>query len=198
MAPAATQQRGSHLLDAALVVLAEEGFGALTMRSVAAAADVSLAQVQYYFRTKAELVAAAFEHAGNQFLASLHAVAGGEPSLERLRRIVWLWLPLDVEREKRARVWLAYAATAVTDADLAAASGGLDADLRGWFAGQLDILQQAGRVRAGLDTAGTAAQLLALVDGVTVHCLVLPIRDRPALADRVLGTWIDQLSWPDA
>lgn len=40
----------------------------------------------------------------------------------------------------------------------------------------------------------TAAQLLALIDGVTVHCLVLPIEDRPALADRVLGAWIDHLT----
>lgn len=196
MAPVGTQQRGSHLLDAALGLLAEEGFAALTMRSVAARADVSLAQVQYYFRTKAELVAAAFDHAGNQFLASLHTVAAGEPSLERLRRIVWLWLPLDPEREKRARVWLAYAATAATETSLAAANTALDADLRAWFAEQLDVLQHAGQIHPRLDTVGAAAQLLALIDGVTVHCLVLPIGDRPALVDRVLGAWIDHLTGP--
>lgn len=38
--------------------------------------------------------------------------------------------------------------------------------------------------------------MLALIDGVTVHCLVLPIEDRPALADRVLGAWIDHLTGP--
>lgn len=194
MAAVGTQQRGSHLLEAALAVLAEEGFGALTMRSVAMRAQVSLAQVQYYFRTKAELVAAAFEHAGNQFLADLHAAAAGEPSVARLRRIVWLWLPLDSEREKRARVWLAYAATAATQQNLADASAELDVDLRGWFAEQLETLQDKGQVHARLDTAGAAAQLLALIDGVTVHCLVLPIEDRPALADRVLGAWIDDLT----
>lgn len=136
MVPVNTQERGSHLLDAALGLLAEEGLTALTMRSVAARAGVSSAQVQYSFRTKAELVAAAFDHAGEQFLASL----------------------------------------------------------RSWFAEQLEVLQHGGQVQARLDTAATAAQLLALIDGVTAHCLVLPIEDRPALADRVLGAWIDHLT----
>lgn len=167
------------------------------MRSVAARAGASVAQVQYYFHSRAELISAAFDHASTEFLATLQTVRSGELSLQRLRDIVWLWLPLDLDREKRARVWLAYAATAATDENLAAASARLDADLRDWFTDQLEALQRTGLIRPGGNPRDTAARLLAMVDGVTVHCLVLPVEARPALAERVIGMWLDQLASPD-
>lgn len=176
-------RRGAHILDAALTVIAGEGSDALSMRRVAAASGVSLAQVQYYFRTKAELVAAAFEYAGDQFLASLKAVDAAPVTLARLRRILWLWLPLDADRERRARVWLAYSATAATHPALAATSAQLDDDLRAWLAQELDALQRTGEL--------TAAQLLALIDGTVLQSLVLPIDAREAFAERILGAWLD-------
>lgn len=185
--------RGAHILDAAAELVAEQGVSGLSMRRVATAAEISLAQVQYYFRTKADLVGAVFDRAGEQFLTTLAPTLAGEPSLHRLRSIVWQWLPLDVARERRARIWLAYAAVAVTDTKLAEASAGLDAQLRDWFTEQLNALHRVGLLDAGVDPITAAGQLLALVDGVTVHSLILPMPDRGALADRCLGDWLNQL-----
>jgi AcrR family transcriptional regulator len=178
--------RGAHLLDAALTVLAEDGYGALSIRSVAAAAGVSPAQVQYYFRTKRDLVAAAFEHAGTAFLDDLRAVLDDEPSAARLRRVLHRWLPLDEARERRAKVWLGYAATAAVDPDLAAESATLDAELRGWLTAELTTL----RVPAA---EAAAAQLLAMVDGVTTQTLALPMADRAALVAATVDAYVDQL-----
>lgn len=183
------QQRGAHLLNAALAILADEGLAALSMRSVAATARVSLAQVQYYFRTKAELVDAAFEHASGEFLDTLHTV-DDEPSVERLRSVIWLWLPLDDDRTKRARIWLAYAAAAATDRGRAAAAARLDADLREWFGQQLAALRHHGQVHADVDPDTAAAQLLALIDGLTVHLLMLPADARQGLAEQAVGGWL--------
>lgn len=194
--PAPIRERGAHLLDAALAVVAEDGFGAVSMRSVAARAEVSLAQVQYYFGTKAGLITAAFDQTNREFLATLGAPLPGRPSLDRLRSIIWLWLPLDEEREKRARVWLAYAATAATDAELAVKAAALDVELKRWFTEQLTDLQRAGHAAPQLDAADTAAQLLALIDGITVHCLMVQMEARPALAERTLGNWLNHLNYP--
>src|SRR4051812_16814936 len=123
------QPRGAHLLDAAITILAEEGFGGLSMRTVAAKAGVSPAQVQYYFRTKEELIGAGFNHVSTQFVQALASLEPREPSLTGLREAIALWLPLDAEREKRARVWIVYAAAAVTDESLRAESAQLDAGI---------------------------------------------------------------------
>lgn len=163
------------LLDGVLAVLAEQGVGSLSVRSVAAAADVSPAQVQYYYRTKAELVRAGFDHAGEQFLAD---VAAAQPAT--LRGIVEQWLPLDDRRERRARVWLAYAAISAVDAELAATSARLDEELRSWFLDQ-GLSEQA------------AAQLFALIDGVTVQCLMLPPSERRSFVERTVVPFVSEL-----
>lgn len=166
----------TRLLDGVLTVLAEQGVGALSVRSVAAAAGVSPAQVQYYYRAKSELVRAGFDHAGEQFLAD---VAAARPTT--LMEVVLQWLPLDDRRERRARVWLAYAAISAVDADLAASAARLDEELRGWFLDQ------------GLSDHA-AAQLFAMIDGVTVQCLMLPQHARQDLVDRTIAPFVTELA----
>ncbi|MGC4805745.1 TetR/AcrR family transcriptional regulator [Micromonospora sp. DT233] len=166
----------TRLLDGVLTVLAEQGVGALSVRSVAAAAGVSPAQVQYYYRTKSELVRAGFDHAGEQFLAE---VTAAQPTT--LMDFVWPWLPLDDRSERRARVWLAYAAISAVDPDLAATSAQLDRKLRGWFVDE-GLSEQA------------AAQLLALIDGVTIQCLTLPQAERRALVERTIVPFVSALA----
>lgn len=65
--------------------LAQQGLGALRVRSVADAAGVSPAQVQYYFRTKAEFVTAAFNRAGGEPIVSCRSVAGSFGLVARRR-----------------------------------------------------------------------------------------------------------------
>ncbi len=163
------------LLDGVLSVLAEQGVAALSVRSVAAATGVSPAQVQYYYRTKTELVRAAFEYAGSQFLTDVESSGA-----DTLMDIVEHWLPLDDRRERRARIWLAYAAISAVDPELAAASAQLDEDLRRWF-GNRNLSEHA------------AAQLFALIDGVTVQCLMLPQSTRSSLVERTIVPFISGL-----
>ncbi|WP_307856033.1 hypothetical protein [Nocardioides faecalis] len=83
-------------------------------------------------------------------------------------------------RARRARVWLAFASIAATDGELAAASADLDRELRGWFVAQ------------GL-AADAADQMLALVDGVTFQCLVLPLAGRRSLVERTVIPFLARL-----
>jgi len=90
-------------------------------------------------------------------------------------------------------VWLAYAATAATDEKLAAASAQLDADLRAWFTTEFDTLARIGLINFEADAETRAAQALALIDGVTVPALPLPLDQRHSLVTRILDTWLAPL-----
>lgn len=76
---APTAESARKLLDAALQIIAEKGAARLTQREVAAAAGLSLAATTYFFRTKADLVAAAFHELHRQ--VSAQALAAGRNSL---------------------------------------------------------------------------------------------------------------------
>src|SRR3712207_8939771 len=69
---ARTQAR---LLDAAVECLADLGYAATTTIDVARRAGVSRGAQQHHFRTKAELMAAAIDHAFTQRLALFQSAA---------------------------------------------------------------------------------------------------------------------------
>lgn len=180
-------RRGAHILDAAVRLIAADGLAAVSIRAVATEAEVSLAQVQYYFRTKDDLVAAAFEHAGEQFLARLAAILERPRSARRLRAAIDLWLPLDEERERWVKVWLAFVGAAATRPELAEAARRTDEEVTAWLADELSAL--------GVARPKTAApQLLAMIDGVALRCLTLPPNTRAAFTRTTLTRHLDYLT----
>lgn len=70
-AAAPASEGAQRILQAAIRVLAEKGADRLTQREVAAMAGLSLAAVTYFFRTKADLVAAAFYEMHRQISAEV-------------------------------------------------------------------------------------------------------------------------------
>ncbi|MBK0869755.1 TetR family transcriptional regulator [Saccharopolyspora sp. HNM0986] len=193
MSDAATQRWGGHILEAALQVIAEEGFAAVSMRGVAAAAGVSLAQVQYYFRSKDELLAAAFEHVSHEVVAQASTIDTSGPPQEVLRALLHLWLPMDEPRVRTARVWLAFTAAAVTSPDLGARNAAVDQDLRAHFAALLTEARTRGELRTDLDIDGEATLLLAVVDGLVVQALTRPPAERADLLVAGLDTHLNRL-----
>ena len=111
-APAGESAR--KLVDAALRVIAEKGAARLTQREVAAAAGLSLAATTYSFRTKADLVAAAFRELHRQVSAQALAAAEGA------RTLVGSTLDEDGDRAAwRVRAMEALQLTSARDASLA-------------------------------------------------------------------------------
>jgi AcrR family transcriptional regulator len=179
----AVDQR-ERILEALLGVVAARGIDAVSIRSVAAAADVSPAQVQYYFRTKERLLTAAFEQVHDRMRQRAAAVDVGGSTREVLRRYLLTWLPLDEERRRDATVWLAFTAAAATARQLVPIVREADAAVVSALAGLLAAGQvsteaadeakgsaTAERVRPDVDPTSTASLLLAVVDGVTVRAL---------------------------
>ncbi|WP_132288537.1 TetR/AcrR family transcriptional regulator [Kribbella sp. VKM Ac-2568] len=167
-------RRGVHVLEAVVDVIAERGLEAATMRNVAAAAEISLAQVQYYFRSKDDLVAAAFQHVTESFDTKLATVDLSGPARKVLREALELWLPIDESRARDARVWLAFSAAAATSPALQEIAAATDNELRVAFARLLDAAAADGELPEVSDTEAEAALLLAVVDGLVVQGLALP------------------------
>lgn len=170
----ASPRRGAHLLDAVVRIVAEGGLCAVSMRAVAVEAGVSLAQVQYYFHSKGELVAAAFEHVSDGVEQRAAGVDDTGSSQEVLRRLLELWLPLDAERARDARVWLAFTASVASSEPLRTINIRLDRALRAGFADLLRAAQAAGELDPTLDPEVHAGVLLAVVDGLVTQAVIAP------------------------
>ncbi|GAA1618619.1 TetR/AcrR family transcriptional regulator [Kribbella alba] len=181
------------MLDAVVQVIAERGLEAATMRNVAAGAGISLAQVQYYFRSKEELVAAAFHHVTQSFDEKLATVDLSGSPRKVLRDALELWLPLDEPRARDARVWLAFSAAAATSEALKDIAAATDHELRVAFARLLDAAVAEGQLTEVVDTESEAALLLAVVDGLVMQALALPSPARRAFLAQSLDTHLGRL-----
>jgi AcrR family transcriptional regulator len=165
----------------------------LSVRAVAAAAGVSVAQVQYYFRTKEELVTAAYQRVADGLRERVRDLDLSGPPRDAVRRILHLWLPLDEVRARDARVWLTFAAAAPVSATLGPLSAEMDGDFKRWLGEFLRAAQHRGALAAGLDPDLEAALLLAVLDGLVVQALVLPEPARAGLAVAGIDTYLDRL-----
>jgi AcrR family transcriptional regulator len=67
-------ETGTTLLEAAKKVLRQNGYAGLSTRDVAAAANVPLSQIHYYFGSKQGMVLALFEHLNAQLLDRQNAL----------------------------------------------------------------------------------------------------------------------------
>ncbi len=77
------------ILDAVLACLAEGGIAGVSMRAVAAEADVSLGLLNYHFAGKQALITAAFQLACDRLLASaMNTLDGVDGPEERVRAFV--------------------------------------------------------------------------------------------------------------
>jgi len=88
--PRATNETAARIVLAARELLLSEGYTQFSMRNVAARAGVHLANVQYYFKTREDLVRALLEDTGARYRASyddLRASAPADP-VGRFRAII--------------------------------------------------------------------------------------------------------------
>lgn len=177
------------ILDAVLAVVASRGLPAVTVRSVAATAGVSAAQVQYYFRTKDRLLVAAFEHVHDRMRQRARAVDNDGTAAEVLRRYLLTWFPLDADRRAGATVWLAFTAAASTTAQFTSIVRAADTSVLSALGTLIAIGQTDGVFRSNLDPGTTASMLLALVDGLSVRALSHPDpRQLLPAFDQLLGS----------
>jgi AcrR family transcriptional regulator len=184
-------ERRQRLLDALVTIVAEHGLDRVSIREVAAAADVSIGTVQYYCRTKDEMLLMAWEYvAGN--IIDRTGTARAETVRDTIRQDLLQLLPLDEPRTIESRVYLAFAARAAVSAPLAEVQHNLLAKLRGHLAQGFQRAKDTGEAPKDLDPHAAAATTAALVDGLLLHLLTDPAGLSPQAAVAALDTHLDR------
>jgi AcrR family transcriptional regulator len=114
--------RRAQIVEGLVRVAGRDGLHAVTMRSVAAEAGVSLRLVQYYFDTKAGLMHGALEHL-ERLSIDRWADRLADASSTSARAFVETFLAEALPTDERSRtfhlVWTSYAVLAMTDPTLA-------------------------------------------------------------------------------
>ncbi|URM99989.1 TetR/AcrR family transcriptional regulator [Actinomadura madurae] len=181
--------RRAQIIDGLVRAAGRDGLHAVTMRSVAAEAGVSLRLVQYYFESKARLMNAALERLERQsrerWAARLEGLEDPSPR-EVVEALLAEALPTDPESRAFHQVWTSYAVLALTEPSLAAqpfvdGPDRLERQITG-------VLADAG---VSGDPAVEAARLLALAHGLGTSVLVG--RRSPESAMEILRHHLDTL-----
>ncbi len=187
--------RRTLIAEALLRVTAAHGLESVSVRHVATEAAVSPGMVQHYFRTKDQMLQFALDvisERGEQRINAGFTMLGVDPSPKDLVRTLLIeMLPIDDARRLEAHIAVAFGARAAAAPSIAARLREQCAQLLEFLAAQLRIAQQAGQVSTQLDPDCAARGLLALIDGLAMHALMLSNTAEQSLA--VFDHYLDRL-----
>ncbi|MGW7515151.1 TetR/AcrR family transcriptional regulator [Streptomyces sp. NPDC054796] len=180
------EARRRKIAEALWQIASTRGLEGTRLRDVAAAADISLGQLQHYFTSKDEMLTFALGHIeelAEQRIRQRIAALPGEPApYDVLRESLAEMLPLDEKSRTGNLVQIAYFVRAVHDEETRKkAQEGIPA-LRGFFASLLREGQERGEVADGRDVDAEAMLLIGLVDGLTSYVLLDVLTPDAALA----------------
>lgn len=188
--------RRAQIAEALVRVAARDGLHAVSMRSVAAEAEVSLRLVQYYFQTKTGLLLGAVRHleqrSHERWTRRLRGLPDPPPPRAFLDAFLAEALPTDEPSRVFHLVGTSYAMLALTDPELAAhpfAAGieGLEVQLAEAFS----RARESGELMPGIDPRLEATRLVAMVNGLGTG--VLAGHYRAEYARDVLGDHLDRV-----
>ena len=162
------------VLTAIVSIAAERGLDHVSIREVAAEAGVSIGTVQYYCRSKDELLVLGFRHIMDRINARVAGKRRSGQVAPVLRSALSEFLPLDRTRGREARAYLAFAAQAAFSPTLAAVQREVLSDLRKRCADTFRLAQERGQAKTDYVAADAAASTAALVDGLILHLLTDP------------------------
>ncbi|MCX5529598.1 TetR family transcriptional regulator C-terminal domain-containing protein [Streptomyces sp. NBC_00006] len=189
------EDRRRRIAEAVCALIASSGMEAVSLRDVAAQAQVSMGAVQRCFRTKQDMLLFALEHITQHVSARANQRIGATSTPEAastlLSHTVAELALLDEESTTLAHVWLAFVAQAPASEKLSAVLHETYAKLHDLVVWLIRYGQDTQEVRQHLDPDLEARTLLALADGLTVHVVAGHHTSAAALA--ILQHHIDGL-----
>lgn len=193
------------LIAEAVCHLADErGLEGVTLRDVAARAQVSMGAVQRCFRTKEEMLVFALGHIGDRIMERVQARLVANPPQTAAAALAHAATEVSLLREEHraeARVWLAFVAQATVSDVLSRTLQANYTALQEAFARLIaEAAENADRI-APLDPQREARTLLALTDGLTAHVLIghlTPQEAHDTLHAHLAGLWKSGTGGPSA
>lgn len=184
------------LIAEAVCRLADEhGLEGVTLRDVAARAQVSMGAVQRCFRTKEEMLVFALGHIGERIDERVRARLVRSPAQSAATALGHAAAEISLLREEHraeARVWLAFVAQAAVSEALARTLQANYTALQEAFTRLVSEAREGSDRAAALDPQREARTLLALADGLTTHVLIghlTPHEAHEVLDAHLAGLW---------
>lgn len=155
------------ILLAVLRVVGTRGLGAVSIRSVAAEAGVSVGRVQHYFASKRELIRATVAFRISAAEARHVDVEQARPPEDELWALLGHGIPLAADAPVGTSVFYSFVAASVADPEIAGILAEAKAGVEGLVA------QLLGELNSALtDPLEKARRLIALSDGLTLQVLI--------------------------
>lgn len=176
-----SEPRRTAILDAACRVIARVGIDRARMRDVADEAGVSTALVHYYYPTRDDLLEGAFMYADERATVAEERVADGQPPVERIERLLSVYLDDESEIYESWILWREMWSHAIFDSRLRPE---IERSYRDWLEGLAQIVREGqsdGSISPEVDPEAAVCRLAAFVEGLgPVILLGLVDRDRGA------------------
>lgn len=193
---AADDQR-EFFVRVAAELIAERGLEQATMREIAAQAGVSKGRIEHYFANKDEVLDLALAWANRRYLERQERRTAGKRGLEALAARLHCAFPLTPESRQEWRIRLQFWMRAgIVSPGLRQALGKRLELTRQYFATDLQEAMELGQLRAGVDPALMADQLMHLIAGVNCDALIDPRHYNRRYLLTLLENTIDNLRQP--
>lgn len=162
--------RKRELAEAVLSITTRRGLDAVSMRDVAAEANVSLGMVQHHFNTKDQMLLFACRYMVERNAERTRERMRAAPDQSSVRAILRAtferMLPLDDGRRAELRVWLAFLARAVVEPSLETFMRQTYAASHAFVVEQLRRAQHSGELANSRDPERVTIPLYGLVEGL--------------------------------
>ncbi|MEV7194793.1 TetR/AcrR family transcriptional regulator [Streptomyces sp. NPDC093510] len=188
-APGDREARRKDVSEAVWQVLADKGFGGLTLRAVAAAMGVSTGMLMHYFPTKRALITHALDLLEKRTDERPRRERPA-PGLATVRAMLLDILPVTPGDTARNRVWVSSWDLSLADDRLAAEQAARYTRLRAALRPHLEAARDLGELPAGADPERLAATLVAFTHGLVVQALFDPDRFSVELQTALLDDFL--------
>jgi len=189
-------RRRAQLADAALEIVRRDGIDAVSVRSVAAEAGLSMGSLRHYFATQSELLAFALGEVERRIRERLAALDGSRPPREVLEQILSLLVPIDPQSLLEHEIWLAFVGKARSEPALASLSERVYDEVRELIRRHVWEVLRVEDVDVELasdEVALATEQTYALIDGLVLHAVMRPDEWPPERIRSILRRHISTL-----
>ncbi|MEV4015771.1 TetR/AcrR family transcriptional regulator [Nonomuraea angiospora] len=186
-------ERRREVLSAARRVIVRDGIDAATTRAIAKEAGYSNGVLAHYFADKDEILLSALRQSHQRIRDRLTRKVEGATGLAALRELLLDNLPLDAERTQESRLEVSFWSRSLASERLAEVQRTEADELRAAVRDLLAQARAAGELRTDDNLDDLTEQLLALVDGLSLHLLLYPGRLKRVDVERLMLQALDRL-----
>ncbi|MGN8244527.1 TetR/AcrR family transcriptional regulator [Cellulomonas soli] len=161
-------QRRREIVEATLRVVHRVGLAGATTRAIADEAGCTLSVLAHFFGNKDAILVAAQGAVYERMVQRGFRIGGDLRGLAALRQALEAALPLDEERAVDAAANAAFAAAALTHADLAEARRRSRQDIRRVLYGCLTEARELGELRDGVDDGAVVHEFFVIAEGAAL------------------------------